>query len=207
MKIYTKTGDEGITGLLGNRRVPKDDLRIEAYGTIDELNAVLGLARADGLDPAADVLVGQLQDELFAVGSALADPDPNGKYHNAITLVHATRLEELIDNLDTEVAPLTKFILPGGSLAAAQIHLGADGLPPRRTSGGAAGSTVRVHRAEGSVRLLESTQRSAVRPGPRGQSSRPRVADIPWKGLYANLGSVALARRPLPKTTPPTLGR
>ena len=93
MKIYTKTGDEGITGLLGNRRVPKDDIRIEAYGTIDELNAVLGLARAQGLDAAADRLSAQLQDELFAVGSALADPDPEGPLHNAIQTEHAGRLE------------------------------------------------------------------------------------------------------------------
>ena len=172
MKIYTKTGDEGITGLLGNRRVPKDDLRIEAYGTIDELNAALGLARAHGLDPAADVLVGQLQDELFAVGSALADPDPNGKYHNAITLEHATRLEELIDSLETELAPLTKLHSSRRFHCGGADSSGADGLPPRRASGGAAGATVRVQRAEGPVPLPESTQRSAVRPGPRGQSSR-----------------------------------
>src|SRR3954468_276544 len=88
VKIYTKTGDEGMTGLLGSRRVPKDDLRIEAYGTIDELNAVLGLARSEGLDERADALLGRLQDDLFLVGSALADPNPEGPFHQALTAEH-----------------------------------------------------------------------------------------------------------------------
>jgi cob(I)alamin adenosyltransferase len=123
VKIYTKTGDEGTTGLLGSRRVPKDDVRIEAYGTIDELNAVLGLARAHGLDFAADGLVAQLQDELFAVGSALADASPHGKFHNTITVEHAEHLERTIDALEGELTPLTQFILPGGTVAAAQLHL------------------------------------------------------------------------------------
>jgi cob(I)alamin adenosyltransferase len=123
VKIYTKTGDEGTTGLLGSRRVPKDDVRIEAYGTIDELNAVLGLARAHGLDSAADGLVAQLQDELFAVGSALADASPHGKFHNTITIEHVERLERAIDAMESELTPLTQFILPGGAVPAAHIHL------------------------------------------------------------------------------------
>lgn len=123
MRIYTKTGDEGLTGLLGSRRLPKDDVRIETYGTIDELNAVLGLARALALDTAADELVGRLQDDLFLVGAALADPDPAGPFHTAITADHAARLEQAIDALETELPPLSKFILPGGSPAGAQIHL------------------------------------------------------------------------------------
>ena len=123
MKIYTKTGDEGMTGLLGSGRVPKDDARIQAYGTVDELNAVLGLVRAQGLDRAADLLAGQLQDELFVVGSALADPSPTGPFHNAITGEHVARLEATIDALETELLPLTQFILPGGSLAAAHVHV------------------------------------------------------------------------------------
>jgi cob(I)alamin adenosyltransferase len=123
VKIYTRTGDEGITGLLGNRRIPKDDVRIAAYGTVDELNAVLGLARAQGLDPAIDSQVGKLQNELFEVGASLADPDPKGRFHNAIRCDHATRLETIIDALENELPPLTKFILPGGNLPAAQLHL------------------------------------------------------------------------------------
>jgi cob(I)alamin adenosyltransferase len=123
VKIYTKTGDEGMTGLLGSRRVPKDNLRIEAYGTIDELNAALGLARASGLDAGCDALVGEVQDELFAVGSALADPDPAGPFQGGITASHARRVEERIDVLEAELTPLSRFILPGGTPAAAQVHL------------------------------------------------------------------------------------
>jgi cob(I)alamin adenosyltransferase len=123
VKIYTKSGDAGLTGLLGSRRVPKDDLRIEAYGTIDELNAALGLARAFGPDPGADALLRRLQEELFLVGSALADPDPSGPFHGAITAADVGRLEAQIDALETDLEPLTRFILPGGTPASAQIHL------------------------------------------------------------------------------------
>jgi cob(I)alamin adenosyltransferase len=123
VKIYTKTGDDGLTGLLGSGRLPKDDLRIEAYGTIDELNAVLGIARASGLDPRAAALVAELQDELFVVGSALADPSPEGRFHHAITDEHVTRLEATIDRLETELEPLVQFILPGGAPPAAALHL------------------------------------------------------------------------------------
>jgi cob(I)alamin adenosyltransferase len=122
VKIYTKTGDEGTTGLLGSRRVPKDDPRIEAYGTVDELNAALGVARAHGLDAAADGLVAQLQNDLFVVGSALADPSPKGPFSSAVTDQHVERLESAIDALETELEPLTQFILPGGVLAAAELH-------------------------------------------------------------------------------------
>jgi len=123
VKIYTKTGDEGLTGLLGKGRVPKDDIRIEAYGTIDELNAELGMARAFGLDSHADRLVAQLQDELFVVGSALADPSPEGRFHHAINDDHVARLETTIDGLETELEPLVQFILPGGTPPAAALHL------------------------------------------------------------------------------------
>ena len=102
----------------------KDAPRIEAYGTVDELNAVLGLARSTGgLDADGDALVARLQDDLFAVGAALADPDPAGKFHNAVTDEHASRLETEIDRLESELPPLTRFILPGGTAAASQLHL------------------------------------------------------------------------------------
>ncbi len=123
VKIYTKTGDQGMTGLLGNRRVPKDDTRIDAYGTVDELNAMLGLVRANRLDSEADSLLAAVQRDLFVVGSALADPAPGGPFHNVITDEHVTRLESAIDTLETELKALTQFILPGGTVAAAQIHL------------------------------------------------------------------------------------
>jgi cob(I)alamin adenosyltransferase len=123
VRIYTKTGDDGTTGLLGGERVPKDDIRIEAYGTIDELNAVIGLARAHGVDYAADFLLAEVQNDLFAVGSALADVSPQGRFRGAITDQHVERLEASIDKLESELLPLRQFILPGGALPAAQIHL------------------------------------------------------------------------------------
>ena len=123
LKIYTKTGDEGLTGVLGSQRLRKDDARIEAYGTVDELNAVLGVARAGGLDESADALTAELQEELFSVGAALADPDPDGPFHNQIQDHHVARLESTIDALVDEVEPMRNFILPGGSLAAAQFHM------------------------------------------------------------------------------------
>ncbi len=182
MKIYTKTGDEGITGLLGNRRIPKDDIRIEAYGTIDELNAVLGLARAEGLDAASDRLIGELQDELFAVGSALADPDPKGRYHNTIQTKHAVRLEAIIDALESDLPPLTSFILPGGSRPAAQIHLArtvcrrAERLVVRlaRQPGGDVPAALIVYLNRLSDLLFVLA---------RALNHRARIADIPWKGI------------------------
>ena len=120
MKIYTKSGDDGSTGLLSNRRVGKDDPRIEAYGTVDELNAVLGIARAEGLDAASDAHIRQVQDDLFAVGSALADPNPDGPFHAAVTAEHAGRLERWIDAMEAELPPS-----PGSSSPAG---------PPRRRS-------------------------------------------------------------------------
>ncbi len=125
MRIYTRTGDNGSTGLLGAGRVSKDDLRVEAYGTVDELNAALGVARAalSNADESADELIARLQSELFVLGAALADPNPDGRFHRAITEAHVTGLESLIDALEAELEPLHQFILPGGSPAGARIHL------------------------------------------------------------------------------------
>jgi cob(I)alamin adenosyltransferase len=123
VRIYTKTGDDGTTGLLGELRVSKDDGRIAAYGTVDELNAVIGLARAHGVDYAADLLLAQVQNDLFAMGAALADVSSQGTFRGAITEEHVGRLEQAIDKLEGELTPLTHFILPGGALPAAQIHL------------------------------------------------------------------------------------
>lgn len=123
MRIYTKTGDDGTTGLLGAGRVSKDAIRVEAYGTVDELNAALGVARALGLDSDADARVARLQEELFVLGSALADPSPAGPFHRAIAARHVEELEAAIDRLEGDLPPLTRFILPGGSPPAAQIHL------------------------------------------------------------------------------------
>jgi cob(I)alamin adenosyltransferase len=123
VKIYTRTGDDGTTGLLGPGRVGKDSLRIDAYGTVDELNAVIGVARASRIDRGADEVLAQIQNDLFAVGSSLADPSPDGPFHSALKPDRTTALEHLIDTLEAELPPLRQFILPGGTPAASRLHL------------------------------------------------------------------------------------
>ncbi len=125
MKIYTKTGDGGETSLFGGGRVPKDDARVEAYGAVDELNAAIGLARA--LAPAAevDVELARIQAELFAVGAELATPH-DARAHGALPGVRgewAEALERRMDRWDEELAALTAFVLPGGTSAAAALHV------------------------------------------------------------------------------------
>lgn len=122
VKIYTKSGDDGTTGLIGPGRVDKDCPRIEAYGTVDELNAALGLVRAIGVAPEYDELLARIQDDLFAVGAALADPSPSGKFHGALQETRVSALEDTIDQLQEELEPLAQFILPGGTPSAAQVH-------------------------------------------------------------------------------------
>ena len=122
MKIYTKTGDQGETGLFGGPRVSKDDLRIEAYGTVDELNAALGVARAAGQPPAIDSIVERLQHELFAVGAELATPDASARGLRLIGGVQIEALERDIDAHEATLPPLRQFILPAGSPAAAALH-------------------------------------------------------------------------------------
>lgn len=126
MKIYTGTGDNGTTGLFGGPRVSKADARIEAYGTVDELNAVVGFARAlladDGTAIVDDVLA-EIQSRLLILGADLSTP-PDAKVDvPRIQACHASDLEEQIDRLEEELPELTQFILPGGSKAAAAVHL------------------------------------------------------------------------------------
>jgi cob(I)alamin adenosyltransferase len=123
LKIYTKTGDDGGTGLFGGPRVGKDDPRIEAYGTVDELNSVLGNARAVGLPAAIDLLIEQIQNSLFAVGAELATPDPAAHGTNWTGLAQIAALEEMIDQFDGPLPALRQFILPGGTPAAAALHV------------------------------------------------------------------------------------
>lgn len=122
-RIYTRTGDEGMTGLLGPGRVFKDNPRIDAYGTVDELNATIGVVRAEGLDAQLDGYLETVQENLFVLGSALADPNPNGPFFHAIEGDHVAHLERAIDAMQDELTPLMTFILPGGTKAAAAAHL------------------------------------------------------------------------------------
>jgi cob(I)alamin adenosyltransferase len=122
MSIYTKTGDKGDTGLFGGQRVPKDALRIEAYGTVDELNSVLGIVRSDNTGGETDRIIGQIQNQLFDLGADLATPRSVDKKVRRIDPKDAQPLEKIIDTLETELKPLKNFILPGGSPVAARLH-------------------------------------------------------------------------------------
>ncbi len=182
MKIYTKTGDDGSTGLLGPGRLRKDHPRIEAYGSVDELNATIGVARASGMDSGLDRSLALIQDDLFAVGAALADPNPVGRFHNTVGPERFLRLEREIDAMESELTPLTQFVLPGGSLGSAQLHL--------------ARGTCR--RAERLVVTLADLPTEAVPDAliiylnrlsdhlfvmARLANSRAGVPDVPWSGL------------------------
>lgn len=123
MKIYTKTGDAGETGIFGGPRVAKDDQRIEAYGAIDELNAALGVVRSATPPAMIDEVLGRLQHELFVVGAQLATPKPEEKGVPLIGRQHIELAEQDIDHLEDRLPPLKEFILPGGTTVAAQIHL------------------------------------------------------------------------------------
>jgi cob(I)alamin adenosyltransferase len=122
MKIYTKTGDAGETGLFGGGRVPKDDPRVRAYGDIDELNATLGFGVA--LEPADFELatLQTIQRALFSIGAELATPNP-AKLRAAVSADQVSALEQAIDKYEATLAPLKNFILPGGTPKAAAFHL------------------------------------------------------------------------------------
>lgn len=124
MKIYTKTGDTGETSLYGGQRVSKADLRVDVYGTIDEANALLGVARASGAPADVDALLVQIQSELFVLGSELACP-PERVGTLRLSLLGAAeveRLEAAIDRFEAELRPLRSFVLPAGSPASAALH-------------------------------------------------------------------------------------
>lgn len=127
MKIYTKTGDAGLTGLFGGGRVSKDDPRVEAYGDVDELNATLGLARAVELMPRIDEVLVPIQRDLFSLGALLATPDLEKMHdHLAKAQIDEARISELemsIDTCEKELEPLRAFIVPGGTPKSAALHV------------------------------------------------------------------------------------
>jgi cob(I)alamin adenosyltransferase len=130
-KIYTRTGDDGTTGLGSGERRLKSDLRVEAYGTVDEANACIGLARLHtaAVHPDLDAMLGRIQNDLFDLGADLSVPEPGstGKKLDyeplRIIAAQTARIEADIDRLNRELTPLKSFILPGGSPAAAALHL------------------------------------------------------------------------------------
>ncbi len=178
MRIYTRTGDAGETSLFGGGRVPKDDPRVDAYGEVDELNAAIGLARAEGLFD-MDELAKELQDQLFTVGAVLATPRGT-KAAAAIPQVKpewATRMEQAIDGFDRELPPLSTFILPGGSKAAAALHLArtvcrrAERKVVALARSGEVGPEVVVHLNRLSDLLFTMARMANL---------RAKVPDVPW---------------------------
>jgi cob(I)alamin adenosyltransferase len=126
VKIYTKKGDQGETGLIDGSRVPKDDARVAAYGDVDELNSFVGLARAHVDDAALGDLLFSIQKDLFMLGAQLADPQSrvgSRKAKAAIGSAHVETLEKAIDVREAAMPPLTAFLLPGGTRAGAFLHL------------------------------------------------------------------------------------
>ena len=179
MKLYTKTGDDGTTGLFGGGRVHKASARVEAYGTVDEANAFIGVARSKHLEPATDAVLARVQEDLFTVGAELACvPGKEGKLASApIGEADITRLEAAIDEADRGCPALTSFVLPGGSPQAAALHvartvarraeravLTLDDAPARRE--------VVVYLNRLSDLLFALARRANVVAG---------VADVPWK--------------------------
>ncbi|MFQ5349979.1 MAG: cob(I)yrinic acid a,c-diamide adenosyltransferase [Thermoanaerobaculia bacterium] len=124
-RVYTRTGDDGTTALGSGERVSKDDPRIEAYGSVDELNSVIGAALATGLDAELEGVLGRVQNELLHLGADLCVPEERKREMPGprIEERHVEALEEIIDRLSERLAPLENFLLPGGSPGAAQLHL------------------------------------------------------------------------------------
>ena len=123
MKIYTKKGDKGNTSLFGGTRVPKSSSRIEAYGTVDELNSVVGLAASHGLSEQGTQWTKKVQEDLFVLGADLASPPTSKTRINRIDEETITFLEDAIDAMEENLEPLKNFILPGGSQQGATLHM------------------------------------------------------------------------------------
>ncbi len=186
MKIYTKTGDAGETGLFGGARVSKSDPRVEAYGDVDELNSVLGVVRAEGpLGGVFDDLLATMQSRLFDVGAELANAKGKDLGIPLVTEDDVVMLEHAIDLAESELTPLRTFVLPGGSKLAASLHVAR---------------TV-CRRAERRVVALSEQENAAQRDGIRPEvlrylnrvsdlffvlarlaNHRAGVADVPWTG-------------------------
>ena len=178
MKIYTKKGDEGQTGLFGGDRVPKDDLRIRTYGTYDELNSVLGwvVVELSGASILRERLV-RVQGELFQMGAELATPRGKKVLTPLLVESHIEQMEKEIDEMEQKLAPLKNFILPGGSRPAALLHLS------RTVSRRAERELVTLHRAEPQrSEVLQYANRLSdyLFVAARFANFEQKVEDIPW---------------------------
>ncbi|HET8774797.1 MAG TPA: cob(I)yrinic acid a,c-diamide adenosyltransferase [Thermoanaerobaculia bacterium] len=176
MKIYTRTGDHGETSLFGGKRVAKNDARIEAYGTVDELSSFLGVARASGVPGEVDAVLEQVQRDLFDVGAHLASPGTSR--FPGVDAQRIAELETAIDAMERELAPLTNFILPGGTLAAAQLHVGRTVC--RRAERCVVGLHDESPATLSSVAYLNRLS-DYLFVAARFANRRANVSDVPWK--------------------------
>jgi len=179
MKIYTKTGDRGDTGLFGGARVSKASTRVDAYGEVDELNSVLGLCRTADLPAELDALLASIQGDLFTLGAELAAV-PGKEATLGIAVLgegDVERLERAIDQGEAELTPLKTFVLPGGSSAAAHLHLARATCrrAERRVVGLAAAEPVRGELVRYLNRLADLLFVLA-----RVANHRASVPDVPW---------------------------
>jgi cob(I)alamin adenosyltransferase len=182
MKIYTKTGDQGTTGLFGGTRVSKGHGRVRAYGEVDELNAILGVARAalGGDEPTSDLLM-TIQSELFDLGAELACTPERAQKGDLplVQVAEVERLERAIDAREAELAPLTSFVLPGGSPAAAHLHV-ARTVCRRAERAVVALAGAEPVRSEVTVYLNRLSDLLFVLA--RDANRRAGVEDVPWLG-------------------------
>lgn len=123
MKIYTRKGDTGDTALFGGSKTKKSNIRIHAYGTVDELNSTLGMVLSYSISKIGKEILNQVQHDLFVVGAMLATPNPENSKINEVGEQEVKQMEEWIDTLETDLEPLKSFILPGGSGAGSTLHL------------------------------------------------------------------------------------
>lgn len=182
MKIYTRTGDRGETGLFGGVRLPKNDARVEAYGTVDEANAAIGLARAAGLPPEQDAWVKTLQGDLFQLGAELACA-PSKLDKLPTPLLRAERiaaLERWIDQAEESLPPLSRFILPGGSPAAAALHVA------RTVSRRAERRVLDLEGVRPEVVMYLNRLSDLLFVLARLANQAARVDDVPWEGGSAS---------------------
>ncbi|HYN87050.1 MAG TPA: cob(I)yrinic acid a,c-diamide adenosyltransferase [Ardenticatenaceae bacterium] len=181
MKIYTRTGDEGNTGLFGGQRVSKDSPRVEAYGSVDECNALLGVVRVLLDDVELDERLAQIQSDLLVVGADLATPRVEGKaassYVPRVRPEDVARLEDWIDAAEAQLEPMRTFILPGGSKAAAYLHLARTVC--RRAERRVVGLE-HLEEITPAVRIYLNRLSDLLFVWARLANQRAGVSDIPW---------------------------
>jgi cob(I)alamin adenosyltransferase len=183
VKVYTRRGDGGQTDLFGGERVAKDALRVEAYGAVDEVNAALGAAGAAAQDAELRALIQRLQAQLFALGGALATPDPAHRAKSGMPEPAAADVDELerqIDAFEGELAPLRRFVLPGGTACAAALHVA------RTTCRRAERRCVELARGEdvapSAIAVLNRLS-DLLFVMARVANRRAGVADVEWEGI------------------------